>query len=513
MPIQPNYTWRESSSTVELTGPLKGASPKIVDIILCSNHLKLSFPPYLLDLPLAENIDADSAESKALVKAGTLHITLVKLEEGKTWGNLLWEGTKEEINQRRMAAFAEREGRIQRQHEQAVSKRIENERMTLKMQMVLEEDERQLIDDKKAAEKKAAEEALYKTLADLPAAAGPAADKRTEQQLIPDDDDDNGDISVCNKSTTTGTTDTTTSCPPSLPNRQVSSIPPPRATIRATFKHTPRPFQTPARESTITTEREFLLKNKPSLLNGCGDTKSSDVGDVDASWIAKKGEEFFAKGDYRSAVSAFSTSLKRDSTMIEAMVHRAASHLQLGDVEDCLTDLASAKAGMKASLGGIDDDSSLCTKIEQLEAIVQAQQQKEKADELLRKNDLSGALLLYDKAVSMAPACIPTLANRSACNLAMENYEATVSDCTSVLDMLERSNLDEPSLEKPSSLTPRLTREIRKKLKDAVSRRRVLALEHLGKSDDSKGDGAKEMAGAEADASVEKAVAELDSVD
>ena len=505
MPIQPNFTWRECSSKVELTVPLKGASRKIVDIILCSNHLKVSFPPYLLDLPLLH--DVDSAESKATVNDGTLHITLVKLDEGKIWGNLLFEGTKEEINQRREAAFAEREARIQRQHDQAVSKRIENERMTLKMQMALEEDERHLIDDKKAAEKKAAEEALYKTLADLPAAAIPAADNRTEQQLTPDDDDD---ISVGDEAP--ATTVTTISRPPPLPNRQVSSIPPPRATIRATFKHTPRPFQTPARESTITTEREFLLKNKPSLLNGCGDTKSSDVGDVDASWIAKKGEEFFAKGDYRSAVSAFSTSLKRDSTMIEAMVHRAASHLQLGDVEDCLTDLSSAKAGMEASLGGIDD-SSLCTKIEQLQAIVGAQQQKEKADELLRKNDLSGALLLYDKAVSMAPACIPALANRSACHLAMKNYQAAVSDCTSVLDMLGSNDLDEPSLEKPSSLTPRLSCEVRKKLKNAVSRRRVLALEQLGQSDDSKGDGAKEMTGAEADASVEKAVAELDSVD
>ena len=198
--------------------------------------------------------------------------------------------------------------------------------------------------------------------------------------------------------------------------------------------------------------------------------------------------------------------------MIEAMVHRAASRLQLGDIENCLTDLASAKAGMEASLGGIDD-SSLCTKIEHLQAIVQAQQQKEKADELLRKNELSGALLLYDKAIAMAPACIPALANRSACHLAMKKYQAAASDCTSALDMLDSSDLDGPSLEKPSSLTPRLTCEVHKKLKDAVLRRRVLALEQLGQSDDSKGDGAMEMTGAEADAGVEKAVAELDSVD
>ena len=224
--IQPNYTWRESSSKVELTVPLKGASPKIVDIVLSSNHLKVSFPPYLLDLPLLHDINVDSAESKALANDGTLHITLVKLDGGKTWDNLLFEGTKEEINQRREAAFAEREARIQRQHEQAVSKRIENERMTLKMQMALEEDERQLIDDKKAAEKKAAEEALYKTLADLPAAAIPAADNRTEQQLTPDDDDDDDDdISGGNEAPTT--TITTISRPPPLKNRQVSSIPPP----------------------------------------------------------------------------------------------------------------------------------------------------------------------------------------------------------------------------------------------------------------------------------------------
>lgn len=195
--------------------------------------------------------------------------------------------------------------------------------------------------------------------------------------------------------------------------------------------------------------------------------------------------------------------------MVEAIVHRAASHLQLGDVEECLTDLASAKSktGMETLPGGVSD-SSLRSKIEHLQAIAEAQQQKEKADELLRKNDLSGALLLYDKATAMAPACIPALANRAACHLAMKNYEATASDCKTALDMLARSDLDEPSLEKPSSLQPRLTFELLTKLKDAVSRRRVLALEQLGQSEVAKG-----TAYPEADASVEKAVTELDSVD
>ena len=517
MPIQPNYTWRESSSTVELTVPLKGASPKSIDIILCSNHLKVSFPPYLLDLPLSHDIDAESAESKALIEAGALRVTLVKLDQGKIWDNLLFEGTKEEINQRREVAFAEREGRIQLQHEEAIAKRIENERMALKMQMALEDDERQLIDDKKASEKKAAEESLYKTLANLPV-AGPAADSTSSSiQLEPDDDDSISSHEATDTTDATDATDTVTSAapPPPLPNRQVSSIPPPRATIRATFKHTHRPFQTPARESTVTTEREFLLKNKPSLLNGCGNTGNDDVGDVDANWISKKGEEFFAKGDYRSAVSAFSTSLKRDSTMVRAMIHRAASHLQLGDMENCLTDIVSAKKELKESSDDVDGDSSLRTKIEQLQAIVGAQHQKEEADSLLRRNDMSGALLLYNKAISLAPSCIPALANRSACHLGMKNYQATMSDCTAALDMLEKSDLNGPSLEEPSSLQPRLGLEVRKKLKEAVLRRRTLALGQLGQIDDSgaRGDREKEMADSEVDASVEMAVAELDSVD
>mmetsp|Transcript_29250 Transcript_29250/g.85062 ORF Transcript_29250/g.85062 Transcript_29250/m.85062 type:complete len:516 (+) Transcript_29250:1902-3449(+) len=514
--IHSSYAWRETDSNVELTVPLKGCSPKSLDILLCRNHIKLSCSPFLLDLPLKHDIDVDSVESKAVLNNGTLHITLAKLSEGVIWGELLFEGTKEEINQRREAAFAERTARIQRQHEKRMEQRIEDERMALKMQMALEEDERQLIEVKKTTEKKEAEEALYKTLADLPPAA--AARIRADQ---PDSDNDANSSDEATD-TTSSTSDSvpistviSTARPSALPTQHVS-IPPPRATIRATFQHTARPFQTPARESTVSTEREFLLKNNPSLLNGGagagnGAPGSNDIGDVDASWIAKKGEEFHNAGDYSSAASAFSSSMKKDSTMVETLVHRAASYLQLGDAEHCLADLVSAEKGVEVSPGG--NDASIRHKIELIRAIVSAQQQKEKADQRLKSGDTSGALLLYDEAISMAPAFIPAVANRSACHLAMSDFRASVTDCTAALDMLEKSDSDDPSLDESSSFQPRLEVEVRKKLKDAVLRRRVLALKQLGQSEGPNEGDAKETARAEEDTGVDRVVAELDSVD
>ena len=491
MPIEPTFQWLEKATTVELTVALKGYSPKSLDILLCRNHIRVSCSPFLLDLPLKNDIDADS--SSAVLNDGTLLIALTKLHEGVTWGELVFEGTKDVINRRREEAFAERTAHIQHQHEKRIERRIADERMALQMQMTLEEDERQLIEAKKTAEKTEAEEALYKTLADLP----PAARCRANS------DDDNtsvkaADASSISKSvpisTATATTAATTAHPPALPTRHVS-IPPPRATIRATFQHTVRPFQTPARESTVSAEREFLLENKRSLLNKGGT-------DVDASWIRKKGEDFYNAGDYRSAISAFSSSLKTDPTMIEALVYRAASYLQLGDADNCVADLDSAEKAMEESSGG--KDSSLRAKIEQ----IRAQQLKGEGDRRLKSGDLNGALLLYDAAITMTPTFIPAVANRSACHLAMGDFSASVKDCTLALKQLEKS--DDPSLDEGFLFQPRLDVEVRRKLTDAVLRRRELTLKQLDQSTESD---AKGMASAEEEAVVESAVAELNSVD
>ena len=493
MPIEPrSYTWVETSTTVDVTVALKGCSPKNLDILLCRNHIKVSCTPFLLDLPLKNDIDADT--SSAVLNDGTLLITLTKLSEGVTWGELVFEGTKDVINRRRKEAFAERTARIQHQHEKRIERRIADERMALQMQMTLEEDERQLIEAKKTAEKTEAEEALYKTLADLPPAARCRVDSNDEDSIS----DNATDASSISKSVSISTAATSTARTPALPTRHVS-IPPPRATIRATFQHTARPFQTPARESTLSAEREFLLENKPSLLNNGGS-------DVDASWIRKKGEDFYNAGDYRSAISAFSSSLKKNSTMVEALVLRAASYLQLGDTDRCVADLDSAEKEMEESSGG--NDSSLRTKFEQIRAITEAKQMKEEADKRLKNGDLNGALLLYDNVIIKDPVFIPAVANRSACHLAMGDFSASVADCKTAIDMLEKS--DDPSLDEASLFQPRLPVEVRRKLKEVVLRRRAMALKQLGQSTESD---AKGMASTEEEAVVESAVAELNSVD
>ena len=226
MPIEPrSYTWVETSTTVEVTVALKGCSPKNLDILLCRNHIKVSCTPFLLDLPLKNGIDADT--SSAVLNDGTLLITLTKLNEGVTWGELVFEGTKDVINRRRKEAFAERTAHIQHQHEKRIERRIADERMALQMQMTLEEDERQLIEAKKTAEKTEAEEALYKTLADLPPAARCRVD--SDEDSISDNATDASSIS---KSVSISTAATSTARTPARPTRHVS-IPPPRATIRA----------------------------------------------------------------------------------------------------------------------------------------------------------------------------------------------------------------------------------------------------------------------------------------
>ena len=150
MPISGQYTWSETASHIEIAIPLKGVSIKKVDVFTASNILKVSFAPFLLDLNLYKEIDEEN--SRAVFNNGTLNICLSKKESSETlWNQLCFEGTKQEIQQRRDKALAERSERVKKQMEKTAAKKVEEERMVFQQHMALEERERQRIDDKKAA--------------------------------------------------------------------------------------------------------------------------------------------------------------------------------------------------------------------------------------------------------------------------------------------------------------------------------------------------------------------------
>ena len=57
MPLTGQYTFAETESALTITIPLKGVSPKKVDIFCAGDLLKVNFAPYLIDVLLLKQID------------------------------------------------------------------------------------------------------------------------------------------------------------------------------------------------------------------------------------------------------------------------------------------------------------------------------------------------------------------------------------------------------------------------------------------------------------------------
>lgn len=132
MPISAHYKWEETDDCIDITIPFKAKTAKKADIFLAETILKISHPPYLLDINLAEKIDYPL--SKVLYQDNIITIKLQKVVKG-LWGKLTFVGSKEETRVRRTDAISRMEQRVKNQHEKARTKRIEEERMSLKKQV------------------------------------------------------------------------------------------------------------------------------------------------------------------------------------------------------------------------------------------------------------------------------------------------------------------------------------------------------------------------------------------
>ena len=276
MPIAGQYTWSETGSHIEIVIPLKGISHKKVDVFTASNILKVSFAPFMLDLNLYKEIDEEN--SRAVFKNGTLKICLSKKESGTLWNQLCFEGTKEEVQQRREKALIERSERVKKQMENAAAKKVEEERMVFQQHMALEERERQRLDGKKAAEKKQAEDAVHETFTQLTLQNDNVSKSQSEksngmpstegQRVLSSADNTNNNGEPRDSTTKKESNqqeDDSTSSKLDYSTEQHQQQPPPRQVVQGTFTHTPRLFKTPSRESTIKQEQQFIMKNRSNL--------------------------------------------------------------------------------------------------------------------------------------------------------------------------------------------------------------------------------------------------------
>ena len=76
----------QNEERVYVTVPLRGTSPKQVDIQSADQYIKVSYPPYLLHVDLSSNIE--SSKGVARVEDGQLLLSFPKVERGM-WSTVL----------------------------------------------------------------------------------------------------------------------------------------------------------------------------------------------------------------------------------------------------------------------------------------------------------------------------------------------------------------------------------------------------------------------------------------
>ena len=165
MPLIGSFTWTERIDSLKIVIPLKGSSPKTVDIFVTSSTLKVNFSPYIVDILLFSAID--SLKHKATIKDGNLQITIYKavISQG-IWGEIELKtenksvATKLRQESRSAQDALEAELGVKRR-----DRKTDDERFSLRKQMGLEEDERNFLDSLKQEEKRSAEEEVYATFA------------------------------------------------------------------------------------------------------------------------------------------------------------------------------------------------------------------------------------------------------------------------------------------------------------------------------------------------------------
>jgi tetratricopeptide (TPR) repeat protein len=346
----------------------------------------------------------------------------------------------------------------------------------------LEEKERQRLDDKKAAEKKTAEDSVYDAFTNLRNeksghGTSMAVDGDSNMKNLVGDDTRQTpqDSSVIEHGLDKNQT-----------NVEILS-PPPRKVVVTSFSHTPRLFKTPSRESTIKAEQEFIMKNinakmkKNALLN--------NIDDVDPVWLTSKGTEFVLKGDYCSAINAFTEALVADNASLSALDGRSECYLHQHDGESCVKDCLMALQIIESNNRRVDNptiqppppldqetqlfrkkihtrlamanclleeyakafehlsaardmdktDDIVLDGICDLDTYMQANDWKVKADgSFTDGRQLDTALDQYSTAISLDPMHTKARMNRAACYFAMKNYVDCIADCDHALIQLQQ---------------------------------------------------------------------------
>lgn len=335
-----DFTWTQSNERVCINLPLKGTKSSSLDIVSSMEYFKVSYAPFLFECWFPQMVKDE--ECSAIVSNGIISLKFEKLLE-KEWPSLFHEEFKDKellkkIREEALVHAGERSKRLQ---EQKLEMRAKNKKEALQQQMKLEADERALITSIKEAEKKQTtlEIEEFKVAPAKKSTLALTQSKPIESlEASSDTDSEQNEKNLF----------TEESAPNLLPNiepiSEIKDLPEPRATRTIQITFTPRVFPTPQRESTNRQETEWLENQEEArkFTELPDDLKDLSANETSLDWLKQKANDFYAQGNFQSAIGAYTHALKLFPKVPALYSNRAACHYSLRNLIKCVEDSTRA---------------------------------------------------------------------------------------------------------------------------------------------------------------------------
>ena len=385
-----DYRWEQSSDCIYLVIPLKGAKASALSILQSESFLKVSFPPYLFEVPLWGCVI--TGDTFVRVSDGYVNVKLRKIEE-KQWPDISMELPESSEEKKKLLLKLRDEAvefsirSYEKEKEAKIADKNKKDRFAVSQQIKLEQEEKKKIDDYKTAEKvKFTKEllAFQETVekGDGDESSGARQDKsqsameeneelelqwehykKVEAELeAMDSDEDELNVLKSNKLLSKVDPEAVpedskishtrkeqknnhkpqTNQNSSIFDKSELSQPKVRGAGTIEIAFTPRVFPTPARESKKTEEDEWLQKQAEARKRADVNLAELTEAEKDPGLLRQKGNSYFQQQNYQGAVNVFTHAINLFPKMPELYSNRAACHLKLRNFFKALDDSSKA---------------------------------------------------------------------------------------------------------------------------------------------------------------------------
>ncbi|KAM9713767.1 dynein axonemal assembly factor 4 isoform 1-T2 [Dama dama] len=350
MPLRlSNYSWRQTSTAVFISVPLRGVSVRDADVFCTENYLKVNSPPFLFEVFLYAPIDDES--SKAKIGNNIIVFTLHK-KEAAMWETLSLSGVDKEMMQRiREKSILQAQERAKEATEAKAVARREDQKYTLGVMMKIEEEERKKIEDMKENERIKATKEL-EAWKECQRKAEELKIIQREEKLYHQEKQMKEERKKLKHKCLTGNSASKNLATKGRNSENIffeklkeDSIPAPRSVGSIKISFTPRVFPTALRESQVAEEEEWL--HKQAEARRAMNTDIPELCDLkeeekNPEWLKDKGNKLFAMENYLAAINAYNLAIRLNNKIPLLYLNRAACHLKLKNLHKAIEDSSKA---------------------------------------------------------------------------------------------------------------------------------------------------------------------------